>query len=720
MSQPAKESHSSSAAADSVSANAGVVSPAASASVASAAAASAASAAASAAASTFPPSPALTEGATFIASPEHGIPNESSDSNDLGMKAVYKFSQLCFLPGTALFILSGRKVIFDRYAAQLLGLGEVACVLRIQDVLRYFGANDARRFFACLRGIRDAIPTEDDIAASESPSGANLRLTVPHGHYAGSEIYVRVAAFFGPKHEIESLSFSFSRQIPNRLAVIPDILSINAGFTWLVPDNLLVLAPNYYERLGYQRQDHDLVLDFNAWENYLVHPQDRNIKGNLADFLSGRIQADNFELCFRTRRLDGTYVWTRTIATVIARDTEGRALCILGHNSYINEVVDSFDKLRTKIYTDVLTGLKNRVFFSRHISDYVQPQMQPLAVIFIDATGLKVYNDYLGHSVGDKLLFSVASLLQEHLTKDNTLVRISGDEIVGVIPHCTPQQLQEIEADLEQALQERNAHAPLRMPVFFSYGSVSLDLNEELYYERFYASLPEEIKASLQQDQALLQQHQEAQCAPFIKVEVLKSLAKAKAHGVLTADRGTYREQGSELVSEHGHEQVTTTLPVAPSAQPAQVLSQVATTDAVLHSTTIASAAATTTTTTTITNITTSTATTNTTTNTTTSARTRSASNTPSHVATVETPLAPTPRQARLLKLWQQWVVDKALQDQGVERLLESVQQSDLLMQQAKKRNRESHYGLIKSYIEHTTKKKVNLADKRIGGMMIS
>ncbi len=690
MSQHAKDPHSSSAAADSVSANAGVVSPAAS---------------AASAASAFPSSPALTEGATSMASPEHSIPNKNSDSNDLGMKAVYKLSQLCFLPGTALFVLSGRKVIFDRYAAQLLGLGEVACVLRVQDVLRYFGANDAKRFFACLRGIRDAIPTEDDIAAGESPSGANLRLTVPHGHYAGSEIYVRVAAFFGPKHEIESLSFSFSRQIPNRLAVIPDILSINAGFTWLVPDNLLVLAPNYYERLGYQRQDHDLVLDFNAWENYLVHPQDRNIKGNLADFLSGRIKADNFELCFRTRRLDGTYVWTRTIATVIARDTEGRALRILGHNSYINEVVDSFDKLRTKIYTDVLTGLKNRVFFSRHISDYVQPQMQPLAVLFIDATGLKVYNDYLGHSVGDKLLFSVASLLQEHLTKDNTLVRISGDEIVGVIPHCTPQQLQEIEADLEHALQERNAHAPLRMPVFFSYGSVSLDLNKELYYERFYASLPEELKATLKQDQALLQQHQEAQCAPFIKFEVLKSLAKAKAHGVLTEYRASHREQGSELDSEQG----ATALPAATSAQPAQNSSPVATTDTVTHtSASFASA------TSALTNATTAT------TNTITSSSDNSASNTPSPVATVETPLVPTPRQARLLKLWQQWVVDKALQDQGVERLLESVQQSDLLMQQAKKRNRESHYGLIKSYIEHTTKKKVNLADKRIGGMLIS
>ena len=418
----------------------------------------------------------------------------------MGMRSVCAFSHLTSLPGVALYRTDTQKVRLDRYAAQLLGISEEACTLSAHELLRNLGLHIAKIFFAGVRQLHDGRPPLDTIVDGQAANTTNLRFTIPQGEYKGSVLYVRMSAFYdGPQH-LAGVMLNLSRLLPNRLALIPEMLSLSSKFNWLIKDNILIMNSNYYQRLGYVRQLQHLVFDFDAWERYLVHPQDRRIRELLKPLLTSKQYGDKFDICFRTRKLEGNYIWTRSVGTVIARDAEGKALRVIGHNSYINEVTDSFERLRTRVYTDVLTGLKNRTYFSEHLADFLSPQLQPLGIFFFDATALKLYNDYLGHVSGDKLLFSIASLLQDCFGHDKELIRISGDELIAIMPHCCPKKLQQMDQTIEQALAQRNSKAPLRMPVFFSHGSVCLDLNSALYYEQFWQSLPPSLQQALGHD----------------------------------------------------------------------------------------------------------------------------------------------------------------------------------------------------------------------------
>jgi diguanylate cyclase (GGDEF)-like protein/PAS domain S-box-containing protein len=83
---------------------------------------------------------------------------------------------------------------------------------------------------------------------------------------------------------------------------------------------------------------------------------------------------------------------------------------------------------------DTLTGLPNR-FALMEILDAQRHEGDPsedLAVFFIDLDNLKIVNDGLGHSAGDRLLVAVAGELQRAARDGDTVARFGGDEFVVV------------------------------------------------------------------------------------------------------------------------------------------------------------------------------------------------------------------------------------------------------------------------------------------------
>ena len=518
----------------------------------------------------------------------------------MGMRSVCAFSHLTSLPG----------------AAQLLGISEEACTLSAHELLRTLGLHIAKLFLASMRQLHDGRPPLNSIVDGQSANNTNLRFTIPQGEYKGTVLYVRMSAFYDGPQQLAGVMFNLSRLLPNRLALIPEMLSLSSKFNWMIKDNILIMHSNYYQRLGYVRQAQHLVFDFDAWERYLVHPQDRHIRELLKPLLTSKQYGDKFDICFRTRKLEGNYIWTRSVGTVIARDAEGNALRVIGHNSYINEVTDNFERLRTRVYTDVLTGLKNRTYFSEHLADFLSPQLQPLGIFFFDATALKLYNDYLGHVSGDKLLFSIASLLQDCFGPDKELIRISGDELIAIMPHYCQKKLQQMDQTIEQALAQRNSKAPLRMPVFFSHGSVCLDLNSTLYYEQFWQSLPPSLQQAFGHDGM-------SQC-----------LEQARPVSLMSC------------VDDSGEPKVTET---------ALKNNEVACT-------------------------------------------------------------FPLRMQQQLQIRWNQWQPLQSQQEQATELFSQALHQADLLMQKAKKKNHDAHYGMIKQYLERVLKRSIDLTDKRLFG----
>ncbi|CAM2907276.1 diguanylate cyclase domain-containing protein [Pseudoalteromonas distincta] len=85
---------------------------------------------------------------------------------------------------------------------------------------------------------------------------------------------------------------------------------------------------------------------------------------------------------------------------------------------------------------DVLTGLPNRsLLMDRLQSTLIKAQRNDsfFSLLFIDIDGFKAVNDTYGHSVGDKLLHSIAIRLSSVIREHDIVGRLGGDEFLIIL-----------------------------------------------------------------------------------------------------------------------------------------------------------------------------------------------------------------------------------------------------------------------------------------------
>lgn len=104
----------------------------------------------------------------------------------------------------------------------------------------------------------------------------------------------------------------------------------------------------------------------------------------------------------------------------------GRAVVASG-----TRVVELRHELERLATVDHLTGLMNRrglLPVAEHQLELSRRQHEPLALLFIDADGLKQVNDTLGHGVGDDLLCELGALIRDSFRASDVPARLGGDE----------------------------------------------------------------------------------------------------------------------------------------------------------------------------------------------------------------------------------------------------------------------------------------------------
>ena len=87
-------------------------------------------------------------------------------------------------------------------------------------------------------------------------------------------------------------------------------------------------------------------------------------------------------------------------------------------------------------YYDTLTGLPNRALFADRLSvalTHAHRHRYKLAVLFLDIDRFKQINDSLGHTVGDRLLRTVAARIRNAVREEDTVARFGGDEFTVLI-----------------------------------------------------------------------------------------------------------------------------------------------------------------------------------------------------------------------------------------------------------------------------------------------
>jgi diguanylate cyclase (GGDEF)-like protein/PAS domain S-box-containing protein len=127
----------------------------------------------------------------------------------------------------------------------------------------------------------------------------------------------------------------------------------------------------------------------------------------------------------------------------LQRDAYGAPVRILSIDNDITERKEAEKALRHSeaqmthsAEHDFLTGLPNRMLLNDRVNQAVilaPRHMKSVAVLFLDLDGFKHINDSLGHSIGDKLLQSIAKRLVDCVRATDTVSRQGGDEFVVLL-----------------------------------------------------------------------------------------------------------------------------------------------------------------------------------------------------------------------------------------------------------------------------------------------
>jgi len=197
-------------------------------------------------------------------------------------------------------------------------------------------------------------------------------------------------------------------------------------------------SPAYQHVLGYSAEELKTTSSIEQ-----VHPDDRARVLEAAHKARSTGQGQRLE--YRIRHKDGSWRILESTASAV-RNQKGETEKLVIVNRDISERKRAEEMLAHSAFHDGLTNLPNRALFldrlqrafalSKRHTDY------KFAVLFIDIDEFKVFNDSLGHTVGDEVLVQIGKRLTVSLrevdtiarpqlgtsAKDDTLARVGGDE----------------------------------------------------------------------------------------------------------------------------------------------------------------------------------------------------------------------------------------------------------------------------------------------------
>jgi diguanylate cyclase (GGDEF)-like protein len=142
--------------------------------------------------------------------------------------------------------------------------------------------------------------------------------------------------------------------------------------------------------------------------------------------------------------------------------------------------------LQTQSIKDPLTGLYNRRFMEETLErelSKVRRGGADLSVIMLDLDNFKLLNDMNGHSAGDAVLRSTASLLVSMTRGADVVCRFGGEELMIILPECALEdammRAETIRASLE-AMTPTVGQQTLRVTASFGVASTALNGTDQM------------------------------------------------------------------------------------------------------------------------------------------------------------------------------------------------------------------------------------------------
>ncbi len=154
---------------------------------------------------------------------------------------------------------------------------------------------------------------------------------------------------------------------------------------------------------------------------------------------------------------------------------ESRIMIIL---TDMTEQAKSREQLEFLSTHDPLTGLFNRNYVDKWMSDYRKQAFAPLSMIITDMNGLKLVNDVFGHLKGDEMLLRACSLIRRTFGEDAVCARWGGDEFLILLPGADEAECARQIERLQEAC-ERTAANPIQISMAIGSSTMSSPLDDE-------------------------------------------------------------------------------------------------------------------------------------------------------------------------------------------------------------------------------------------------
>lgn len=132
---------------------------------------------------------------------------------------------------------------------------------------------------------------------------------------------------------------------------------------------------------------------------------------------------------FLNRRKDGTLYWEFEVISPL-KDDSGRITNYIALKQDITELKEAEQELSRIAFKDPLSGIYNRVGFTRKLQNLIDQHGWPSAGVLVtfNISGLQDINDAYGYEVGDQLLQAFGQRLEGVPGEQVLAGRIVGDE----------------------------------------------------------------------------------------------------------------------------------------------------------------------------------------------------------------------------------------------------------------------------------------------------
>jgi diguanylate cyclase (GGDEF)-like protein/PAS domain S-box-containing protein len=122
---------------------------------------------------------------------------------------------------------------------------------------------------------------------------------------------------------------------------------------------------------------------------------------------------------------------------------------------------------------DPLTGIFNRSYYENEIFRLEITDYYPISILICDVDGLKLTNDKYGHSMGDKLLVQVSTILKSAFRPSDVIARIGGDEFAVLMTNTNNRMMKQMMDRIQNKIDQANKQMGFPNEISISIGGAT-------------------------------------------------------------------------------------------------------------------------------------------------------------------------------------------------------------------------------------------------------